>query len=73
MAWGSPAAAAALQTALGIEHAAWAAEVTRALPGFAALNPGARKADHRWPASASPGWRARWAPGESLAGDLGTG
>jgi ADP-heptose:LPS heptosyltransferase len=46
----SPPPPPALQTALGIEHAAWAAEVTRALPGFAALNPGARKADHRWPA-----------------------
>jgi len=39
-----------LQTALGLEHSAWAGEATRALPAFAALNPGARKADHRWPA-----------------------
>jgi len=43
-------AAPALRTALGIEHASWAAEVTRGMPGFVALNPGARKADHRWPA-----------------------
>lgn len=46
----SPPVAARLQTALGVEHAGWAAEVTRGLPGFAALNPGARKPDHRWPA-----------------------
>ncbi|MFL5311683.1 MAG: glycosyltransferase family 9 protein [Myxococcales bacterium] len=45
----SPPAAPALQTALGVEHAPWAAQVTRGLPAFAALNPGARKADHRWP------------------------
>jgi heptosyltransferase III len=45
-----PRAAPPLQTALGIEHAAWAAGVTRALPAFAAVNPGARKPDHRWPA-----------------------
>jgi ADP-heptose:LPS heptosyltransferase len=42
----------ALQTGLGLEHehTAWAGEATRGLPAFAALNPGARKADHRWPA-----------------------
>jgi len=42
--------APALQTTLGLLHAAWADEVTRGAAGFAALNPGARKADHRWPA-----------------------
>ena len=74
-----PPAAPALQTALGIEHASWAAEVTRGLPGFAALNPGARKADHRWPvvrfAGLARALRSRgipslltWGPGEeSLA------
>jgi len=71
----SPPPPPALQTALGIEHAAWAAEVTRALPGFAALNPGARKADHRWPAERFAGLAralgargvpslVTWGPGE---------
>jgi len=73
----SPPATPALQTALGVEHAAWAAEATRGVPVFAALNPGARKADHRWPASRFAGLaralRSRgvpslitWGPGEDL-------
>ena len=45
-----PPASYSLQTSVGLEHAGWAAEVTRGWPAFAVLNPGARKADHRWPA-----------------------
>jgi heptosyltransferase III len=44
-----PPARPALQTALGIGRETWAAEVTRGLGRFAAVNPGARKDDHRWP------------------------
>jgi heptosyltransferase III len=44
-----PPTSYSLQTAIGAEHAGWAEEVTRQWPAFAALNPGARKADHRWP------------------------
>jgi heptosyltransferase III len=39
----------ALQTALGLDHTGWAANATRELGRFAAVNPGARKDDHRWP------------------------
>lgn len=70
-----PRAPPPLQTALGIEHTGWAAEVTRALPAVAILNPGARKPDHRWPAERfgelSRALQARgiaslvtWGPGE---------
>jgi heptosyltransferase III len=45
-----PPARPALQTALGIDQTEWAAEMTRDLGVFAAVNPGARKEDHRWPA-----------------------
>jgi heptosyltransferase-3 len=45
-----PPARPLLQTALGLERAGWAAELTRGLGRFAVVNPGARKDDHRWPA-----------------------
>jgi heptosyltransferase III len=39
-----------LQTALGLDRLDWAAKTLSPLgPRFAALNPGARKPDHRWP------------------------
>ncbi|HWE25439.1 MAG TPA: glycosyltransferase family 9 protein [Myxococcales bacterium] len=44
-----PPSRLSLQTALGRERAAWASEATRGLARFAAVNPGARKGDHRWP------------------------
>jgi ADP-heptose:LPS heptosyltransferase len=39
-----------LQTTLGIDREGWAAQATRDIGVVAALNPGARKEDHRWPA-----------------------
>ena len=45
----SPPAQPALQTALGLDRTEWAAAATRGLGRFAAVNPGARKDDHRWP------------------------
>jgi len=66
-----------LQTTLGIEQETWAAQTTRDLGVFAALNPGARKEDHRWPAERfsqlARALRDRgiaalitWGPGEEL-------
>ena len=73
----APPARPALQTALGLDCAAWAAEATRGLGPFAAVNPGARKDDHRWPPERFAGLvralRDRgirsvvtWGPGEEL-------
>jgi ADP-heptose:LPS heptosyltransferase len=45
-----PPTSYSLETPVGLEHAGWADEVLRGWPAFAVLNPGARKADHRWPA-----------------------
>ncbi len=46
----APPSRPALQTALGLERMDWAEQVARPVgPRFAALNPGARKPDHRWP------------------------
>jgi lipopolysaccharide heptosyltransferase III len=44
-----PPAQPVLRTALGVDRASWAADATRGLGRFAAVNPGARKDDHRWP------------------------
>jgi len=39
-----------LQTAIGLDRLGWADEILSSIgPRFAALNPGARKSDHRWP------------------------
>ncbi|TMD62761.1 MAG: glycosyltransferase family 9 protein [Chloroflexi bacterium] len=73
----APPARPTLQTALGLDCAAWAAEATRGLGPFAAVNPGARKDDHRWPPERFAGLvralRDRgirsvvtWGPGEEL-------
>jgi ADP-heptose:LPS heptosyltransferase len=73
----APPSRPALQTALGLEQESWAAQVTRDLGSFAAINPGARKVDHRWPAERfsqlARALRERgvaalitWGPGEEL-------
>ena len=73
----TPPARPTLQTALGLDYEAWAAQTTRDLGIFAALNPGARKEDHRWPAERfsqlARALRDRgiaslitWGPGEEL-------